>query len=266
MTQNQPYTREVARIYDLLVYGRQDVEADQEEMAFLRWAFREVCPRQVKRILDVGCGTGRHVIPLVREGYDVTGLDNSAGMIEECHKKLDRRGLDADLHEQDLGALDYDSDFDAVLCMNSVVCFLLETERIVSALRGFRRALRPGGVLLLDNWNFFAQLGRFGYPYQDVRGNEAVRIEYEDYHWLDDFTSIYHVEITARVTERDRSYEIRWEEALRAMTVGETEMYLKEAGFADISAYPSFDVSQAGEPCGERMMFLALRAEAEARI
>lgn len=111
--------------------------------------------------------------------------------------------------------------------------------------------------MVLDNWNFLAQWHRLGKTHSDVRGNDRIRIEYRDRHWYEDFASIYHIEITANVYERGRTYRIHREDVLRAMTVGEMEAYLKNASFAHVSAYPDFDLSKANDTSGERMIFLA---------
>lgn len=57
------------------------------------------------------------------------------------------------------------------------------------------------------------------------------------------------------------SYEFRREEVLRAMTVGEVTAYLRQAGFGDVTAYPSFDLSLASEGNSDRMILLALKPE-----
>ena len=44
-------------------------------------------------ILELGCGSGRLLVPLAQAGYDVSGIDNSAAMIELAHKRLTAEGL-----------------------------------------------------------------------------------------------------------------------------------------------------------------------------
>lgn len=259
MAGNAPYDPEIARIYDLLVEGHEDAEAEGKELEFMLWALHDVCPRDVRDVLDAGCGTGRHIIPLMREGLTVTGLDHSSTMIEECRRKLDRRGLSANLRVADIDTLDYDGAFDATLCMNSVICYLVQTERIVGGLRRLQRALRPGGILVLDNWNLLAQWMTFGESYRQKRVGRDATIDFQERRWYDDFASVLHIEVEATVQEADGAYEFRNEDVLRVMTVAEMTTYLKQAGFTDISAYPSFDLSLAEEKCGERMVFLALR-------
>ena len=129
-----PYDDDFARLYDLFVYARNEVQADAEEAGFLAWAFRELCPRNVSDVLDVGCGTGRNLIPLVRDGFKATGLDSSRGMLNETRRRLAARGLSANLIEQDMGKLPYTQQFDAILCMNSGIDYLLTTDRIDATL------------------------------------------------------------------------------------------------------------------------------------
>ena len=43
--------------------------------------------------LDVGCGTGRVLIPIAQQGIEITGLDNSSAMLNECGKRLSTEGF-----------------------------------------------------------------------------------------------------------------------------------------------------------------------------
>ena len=72
-----------ARYYDRIYDGIVDYEGDVDflERAFLR--FR----RKPRTILDLGCGTGNHDLPLARRGYEVTGLDRSQAMLVQARKK-----------------------------------------------------------------------------------------------------------------------------------------------------------------------------------
>ena len=261
MADETHYSDDVARIYDLLVEGREDAVCEGEELEFLLWALRDVCPREVRDVLDLGCGTGRHVVPLVREGFALTGTDGSGGMIAECRAKLERRGLSAELRAEPLQNLDREGAFDAVLCMNSVICYLRETDAILDALRRMRRALRPGGLVLVDNCNFLAQWVTFGETYSHSRTSDLRSIEFQERRSYDDFTSVFHIALSATVTEGERTCEITNEDTLRVMTTGEMAAHLQQAGFTEIAAYPSFDLDRMDDECGVRMVFLALRPE-----
>lgn len=253
-----PYTKEIVRFYDIIVHGKEEVEAGKVELKFIEWAFKKVCPRNVNRILDVGCGNGRFLIPLIRKGYTVTGLDISEDMLEECHRRLKKQKLTADLVCKDLEVMDFDSEYDAVICMDSVICYILESEKIIDALKTFRRALRPQGILILENWNMLAQWKLFGKTHSYVYNQKGTNLEWQERDWYDTFASIYHIEVKGTVTEEGKSRKFRYEEILRATTIGEMYMYLKDAGFAEWFAYPDFDLSKVDRVDGDVMVFLAI--------
>jgi SAM-dependent methyltransferase len=124
---------------------------------------------QCRSILDVACGTGRLMAILEKEGYDVTGLDLSQEMLDiaktRCKGKLLR---------QDMREMHVDRTFDALLCLGRSFGYMLTDDDASRALEGFCKALRDGGILVLDS--FDAEITR-RYQFGDWR--EAV-YEFED--------------------------------------------------------------------------------------
>lgn len=118
------------------------------------------------KLLDLGCGTGRHVVHFARRDFDVTALDLSPHMLDVCRHKLVRAGLHATLVEHDLCDLDLfePASFDYVLCMFSTLGLIRgRTNRLV-VLRQVRRVLKPEGLLVFhvhNRWhNLFDPQGR----------------------------------------------------------------------------------------------------------
>jgi 2-polyprenyl-3-methyl-5-hydroxy-6-metoxy-1,4-benzoquinol methylase len=253
-----PYEKEFAQLYDIIVHGKEGVEAGEEELHFIEWIFKEVCPREVNEVLDVGCGNGRFLLPLARKGYNVTGLDISKDMLEECSIRLEKENLRADLITKDLKTIDFDSEYDALLCMDSVICYFLESEEIITVLEKFRQVLRPQGMLILENWNILAEWELFGKTHSFSHCGDTLKVEWQEHNWYDTFSSIFHGEITGTITERGQSHAFRHEEVLRAMTVGEMKMYLKEAEFSQMVSYPSYDLSKTADVNGDIMLFVAI--------
>lgn len=100
----------------------------------------------VKRILDLGCGTGRHLTLLLDEGFDVAGLDSSEKAIELL-KGLAGDGVE--LRVGDFGKLPWgDGSFDAVVCVNVIQHGMMD--KIRDAASEISRVLKPSGLVLLS--------------------------------------------------------------------------------------------------------------------
>lgn len=112
-------------------------------------------------ILELGCGSGRLLLPLARAGHRVTGVDNSPAMLELARARLAAepaavatrvRLLTADMADPYLP----DESATTALALVGVNTFMHLSERpALAALRGVARLLRPGGVVCLDVDNPF---------------------------------------------------------------------------------------------------------------
>jgi SAM-dependent methyltransferase len=255
-----PYDPEYARLYNWLVHGEAEPEATPEEIEFLEWAFRDLARRPVSEVLDAGCGQGRVLLPLLRKGYRVTGLDNSEEMLAACRERLAREGLEARLIRESMDRLDADQAFDALIAMDSVICYALAPAAMQDVLGRFHRALRPGGLLVLDNWNMLGNWPLLGKAQTFSFADGDIRIRGEERNRYESFRSIWRIECTAVVQENGQRYRFRNEETLRALTPAEMQACLREAGFERVAAYPDYhrEPEAASEP--EQIQFVAVRS------
>ncbi len=98
------------------------------------------------RLLDVGCGVGRHVVELARRGYRMTGIDVSRGLLKVGERLASEAGVDVEFRHLDARLLDYDSEFDAAYSVCEGAFSLVPTdEENLAILEGMRRAVKPGG-------------------------------------------------------------------------------------------------------------------------
>lgn len=119
------------------------------EVAFFEQAFARYAKRDVRRLLEPGCGSGRLVVAMAAKGYDVTGLDLSDAMLNYMRRKLKRRNLSATCVKGDMTCLDFDVPFDAAFCTYNTFRHLLTEKEALSHLRSMADVLASGGLYIL---------------------------------------------------------------------------------------------------------------------
>ena len=155
--------------YDLLYGGKNyQAECDLLEKTFQRYA-----KGPVRTILDLGCGTGGHAIPLTSRGYKVVGVDRSADMLSLAKDKA-RSVLSTPTPniptfiEGDVRNVDAGKQFDAVLMMFVVLGYQLTNEDVLASLRTVQRHLKPNGLFVCDVW--------YGPAVLTVRPSDRVKV------------------------------------------------------------------------------------------
>ena len=153
--------------------------ADHLGGAYLRYSFTKGTEQEVDflvdclalepgaRILDVGCGPGRHAHALGRRGFEVVGVDISDRFVALA-RQATPDSVDVTFERADARALGYDSEFDAVISLCQGAFGLsggagvepLDPDRAV--LDGIARTLRPGGRLALSAFSAYFQVRFLG--------------------------------------------------------------------------------------------------------
>lgn len=115
------------------------------------------------RILDLGCGTGRHSVLLAQRGYRMTGLDISAGMLGEARKAAEAAEVDVTWIHADATKWEADTLYDAVICLCEGAMGLSNPDEDpithdLTILRRIYGALRPNGQLVMTAMNGYATI------------------------------------------------------------------------------------------------------------
>ena len=105
---------------------------------------------KAKRVLDLGCGTGRHVIALAKKGLQIYGLDISPTALGEIKERLRQEGLKAKLELGNIyKKLPYrDNFFDGAISIK--VLHHGKILRIKRLIKEIERVVRPGGILMVE--------------------------------------------------------------------------------------------------------------------
>jgi len=141
-----------AAYYDLLYRGK-NYEA---ECDFVEEVFRRHAARAPQSVLDIGCGSGNHALPLARRGYAVTGIDASSGMLKLAREKTRASGILIDFHQDDMRSFSLGRTFDAAVCLFAVISYLPSNDDLSAMLANVKRHLAPGGLLVIESWNGLA--------------------------------------------------------------------------------------------------------------
>jgi SAM-dependent methyltransferase len=101
-------------------------------------------------VLEAGCGNGRLMIPLLKGGIKVMGLDVSPEMIKLCQKNLAQAKLKADVIQADLQNFDLGQKFEAIVMPVGSFMLFDNVEAARKVLKNFARHLIPNGRVFLD--------------------------------------------------------------------------------------------------------------------
>jgi SAM-dependent methyltransferase len=166
---NDIFGSDFARAYDLW-YEQKDYEA---ECDLIEEMFSRHADSEVRSVLDLGCGTGGHALPLARRGYAVTGVDRSEAMLAIAKQKAqdeawqDGARAPTFVHAE-IQDLDLDQRFDAVIMMFAVLGYQATNDTLNQALAAVRRHLNAGGVFTGDVW--------YGPAVLTIRPSDRVRV------------------------------------------------------------------------------------------
>ena len=131
-----------AAIYDL-IYDFKDFPATTVRLRELI----ETHSPGARSILDVGCGTGRH-LELLGSEFERVGIDLSGEMLAVARKRCP----DVEFLEADMTAIDLGRRFDVVTCLFSAVAYVRTVARLDEAIARMAAHLEPDGLLLLEPW------------------------------------------------------------------------------------------------------------------
>jgi len=220
-------------------------------------------------VLEIGCGTGRVLIPTARAGIAIVGLDSSPRMLAICREKLAHEApevrANVTLLEGDMRHFDAGREFCLVTIPFRPFQHLISVEDQLACLATVRRHLAPGGRLVLDLFNpsvpiladdrFLEDLNREP-PFTMPDGRKVLR----RHHILsrDYFRQTEEVELIHRVTHPDgREERLVQRLTLRYLFRYEAEHLLARSGFAVENVYGDFDRSAYGTKYPGELIFVA---------
>jgi SAM-dependent methyltransferase len=250
----------VAELYDHVVPYRERGDVD---------FFVDAAKETGGPVLEVGCGTGRVLIPTARAGIEITGLDLSPHMLAVCREKLKAEPPEVRarvrLVEGDMRRFELDQTFELLTLPFRPFQHLTTLEQQLACLGCLRRHLAEGGKLILDIFNpSLESLVRknFGEEISDepefVMPDGRKVIRRSKVVSRDVANQINYVELICYVTHPDGHQE-RLVQAfpMRYLFRFEAEHLLTRAGFRVEQLYADYDKSPYGSKYPGELIFVA---------
>jgi SAM-dependent methyltransferase len=239
-------------------------ETTKRELDFLEFAFRTHATHRVRDVLDVACGSGRHVLGLAHRGYKCTGQDYTPEQVQIAQTGAKREGVSVKLLQGDATRLKYESMFDAVLALR--ILFLLpDDDSVLGCLRQVHRALKSGGIMVCNVANPFYD-GENWFSLKSIqRGHYFNEICIPGMRWLsidrvEDFDPLHGVawwQETPVIETPDGVHIFRDHERLRLFTYWDILHYLQVVGFKEIKCYPDWKIKPPKKPKAEWLVFVS---------
>lgn len=213
------------------VRDSRDRQATRDEADFIE---QSLGTQPGDKLLDVPCGGGRLALELAGRGYQVTGLDLSAELLQSAGRQAAEKRLDINWIAGDMRELSWREEFDAAYCFWSSFGYFNEAEN-AAFLKAVSRALKPGATFLLDTPLIETRLPemeaqeRIWWPVGDMLALEERSFDHRTSRVESDWTFV-----------RDGQIERKFL-SLRLYTYRELSMLLEQAGFGNHQAYGSLD-------------------------
>ena len=232
------YSGKHAECYDLFYQDKPYHEEAQYAAALIRARFPAA-----KTILDLGCGTGLRCLELARQGYKVSGVDQSASMLDAARRHLavapDISPAVVEFRVGDITTFLASSKYDAVISLFHVFSYLTTEAALKKAIECSFANLNPGGVFLVDYWHGPGVMKEP--PAVRTKLAENANLKAKRTATPQHLANHHLVKLTVslEVTDKDNgaTYESEESYSLRYWFPNELEEAVKNAGFKEIQQY-----------------------------
>lgn len=233
--------------YKLVYQHRDGDEADRVVSLIESLA----APDPGSKILDVGCGRGRHAIRLAARGFEVTGLDLSMRSIEEAKTAAERAGKRVQFEVADMRNPFCNGCFDGVVNLFTAFGYFRHMIDHQRALTAMATAIRPGGWFVQDFLNA-DYVSEHLVPH-DTRTTNGMRIDQR--RWIENGRINKRIEIVDVKTRKESAFD----ESVQLFDVSSLERLHRHAGLEVERIVGDYDGGPL-TPCSPRLIMLSRRS------
>jgi len=229
--------------YPILYKNRSSDEAE----LFINQLLNVLDLKPGSKIIDVGCGRGRHSIYLAQKGFDVCGIDLSSKSIADAQKSAHQQ---LEFHIHDMRNLFQTNTFDcAVNLFTSFGYFEKESENM-AAIQNMAKSLKNNGVFVMDYLNTEKTI-------RNLQAEAEIEIQ----------NIIFQIKkyiqngfILKEIRFRDQNEDFIFTEKVGILNIEHFENYFSQAGLKIVNLYGNYQLKSFDPMDSERLIMIAVKA------
>lgn len=210
-------------------------------------------------ILELCCGTGRLTITIAKEGYNISGVDYTASMLERAKDKAFQAGLKINLIEADIRTLNLQEKFDLIFLPFNSIHHLYNNEDLFAVLKVVRKHLKENGLFLLDCFNpnirYIVEKEKEQQIITEYTTNDGRKVVIEQSMHYESATQINCIKWHYFIDSQFHSVQNM---DMRLFFPQELDSYFKQAGFNVIHKFGNFTGEAFNDDSEKQIYVLAL--------
>lgn len=229
-----------APFYDIF-YQRKNYkrECDSLEQFFVKYM-----RRNPKTILDLGCGTGGHMLPFAQRGYAVTGIDASSEMLSMAREKFKKNNARAEFFKSKIQSFHAAKKFDVIVCMFSVIDYVTQDRDLFKTFRNVAAHMKTTSLFIFDFWRREAVEKYFMPKKKKTFQTGGAVIDRRSSTTIDRKNRLCQVNYKIHLKGNgypDKSFQER--HCLRYFSIDEMKNFLEESGLKIVGLHPFLNIN-----------------------
>ena len=242
-------------VYDADIYDGLNTSLSDLEF-YKRW----LPQNKDAKILELCCGTGRLTIPITKDGYNISGVDYTASMLERAKEKASQAGLKINFIEADIRTLNLQEKFDLIFLPFNSIHHLYKNEDLFEVLKVVRNHLKEKGLFLLDCFNpnirYIVEKEKEQQVIAEYTTNDRRKVLIEQSMHYENATQINRIKWHYFINDKFHSVQNM---DMRLFFPQELDSYLGWAGFNVIHKFGNFEEAAFNDHSEKQIYVLALK-------